>query len=258
MLKNLVRQIRPAPVGSLVAHMLGFSKRRILSTQYGRFLVNPMSNFGFALEHSSYEPAMTAALNRHLKRGHTFVDLGANEGYFSVIASGLLGPEGKVIAVEPQSRLQDVLRENFALNDCSNIQCLRAVISDRVDTKTLHLTSELNNGGSSLFRSTRYPLQKEQVQSLTLDGLIKTSGIERCDLMKVDIEGGEYEVFMCSEPVLRAGVIRRIALDIHYSLLERQGRSGKKLHEVILDCGYSVNDETGVAIYTFKERDNCT
>ncbi|MEP6714505.1 MAG: FkbM family methyltransferase, partial [Terriglobia bacterium] len=126
------------------------------------------------------------------------------------------------------------------------------VISDRTQTMQLHLASPLNNGGSSLFRHTKYPLRKQDVQGLTLAEFLTRYKIGKCDLMKVDIEGGEYEVFMTAGETLKSGVLRRIALDIHHPLLERRGLSGRDLHEHVLACGYTVNDDLGMPVYTFN------
>ncbi|MEP6714094.1 MAG: hypothetical protein ABJC09_00890, partial [Terriglobia bacterium] len=127
---DFVRTLRPAPVATMVARVLGLSKRRTIETRYGRFSVNPMSRFGHKLSTlGEYEPSTTAVLTRYLEPGGTFIDMGANEGYFSVIGSGLVGPRGRVFAVEPQARLQSVLKANFALNDSHNVELIDAVIS---------------------------------------------------------------------------------------------------------------------------------
>jgi FkbM family methyltransferase len=249
---DFVRRLRPAPVGAAVAFAFGLSKRRVVSTKYGRFLANPMSVLGSSLVNGEYEPRTTAVLGECLEPGNVFIDLGANEGYFSVIGSKLVGSEGKVVAIEPQSRLQSVLHANLALNDCSNVHVVSAVLSSKTKQMQLHLGSPLNTGGSSLYRPTRYPLRKETVQSITLGELLSRISVVKCDLMKVDIEGGEYEVFMSAESVLRSGVIKRIFLEIHHSILERQGLSGKKLHERILACGYEMTDILGNWVYTFS------
>ena len=121
-LTELIRRIRPAPLGSAVANICGLNRRRVIETVHGRFLVSPVSHLGYQLTHGEYEPAMTAVLGRYLKQGDVFVDLGANEGYFSVIASPLVGSAGRVIAIEPQSRLQNTIQENLALNGCNNVK----------------------------------------------------------------------------------------------------------------------------------------
>jgi hypothetical protein len=84
---DIVRRIRPAPLGSAVANFSGLSKRKSVQTPHGTFFLNPVSNFGYSLMFNDYEPAMRAVLQKYLSPGGVFIDLGANEAYFSVLAS---------------------------------------------------------------------------------------------------------------------------------------------------------------------------
>jgi FkbM family methyltransferase len=252
---NLVRRIRPAPLASAIANLSGLSRRQPVRTAHGSFLVNAVSNLGYQLMFGDYEPSMRAVLQRYLKPGDVFIDLGANEGYFSVLASGLVGPGGTVIAVEPQSRLQSVIRANLTLNHCSNVRVLQAVVSSTTDPVEIELASEMNTGGSSLFSRTKYPLKRELVPSFTIAAFLEQTGVERCDLMKVDVEGAEYDVFIGAGEILKSGLLRNIALEIHGDILERRGLSGAELHEWILSCGYQLNDELGNWVYTSSRSD---
>jgi FkbM family methyltransferase len=78
---------------------------------------------------------MGAVLRRYLRPGAVFIDMGANEGYFSVLASGVVGPSGAVIAVEPQSRLQGVIQTNLDANACLNVRLVRCVVIVSIPAK---------------------------------------------------------------------------------------------------------------------------
>jgi FkbM family methyltransferase len=248
---SLVVRLRPAPLAEAVAAICGLNKRRSVQTECGVFWLNPVSNLGRHLIGGEYEPQMVAVLRRYLQTGSVFVDLGANEGFFSVIASQIVGPSGAVIAVEPQSRLQNVIQTNLSLNTCYNVRLVRAVLSSQTEMARLQLSTEMNTGGSSLYDNTRYPRPSEEVRSFTLAEFLSRTGTPRCDLMKVDIEGAEYDVFMNAQAILKSGVIRNIALEIHNSVLERRGLSGMDLHQTILDCGYTLCKELGPWVYRF-------
>jgi FkbM family methyltransferase len=248
---GFIRRLRPAPLAAVIASICRLNKRRTLRTEDGTFLVNPISRLGFELATGHhYEPNMVEVLRKYLQPGSVFIDLGANEAYFSVIASQIVGPRGTVVAVEPQSRLQSVIQANLTLNTCYNVRVVRAVVSSQTGIVPLQLSSELNNGGSSLFRSTRYRVPTEEVRSVTLAEFLSRTGIERCDLMKVDIEGAEHDVFMTSTDILKSGTIRNIALEIHHSILEDRGLSGNELHHAILNCGYRLHDDLGHWVYS--------
>jgi len=252
---DLLLTVRPAALGSLLAAAFRLNKRRLVRGRYATFFIDPVSNFGAAILKGEYEPQMREVLCRYLSPGGLFIDLGANEGYLSVLASQLVGPRGTVIAIEPQSRLQHVICTNLQANDCFNVRLVRCVVSDTTGKAQLSLAPTVNTGSSSLFRPTKYSLPTEEVPSLRLSDLIDRLGVERCDLMKVDIEGAEYDVFLSATEVLRKGIFRHIALEIHTTILERRRLSADHLHRHMIDCGYELNTELGHSLYSFGNKD---
>jgi FkbM family methyltransferase len=250
-LASLLLRVRPAPVASLVARLCGLNKRRLVRTGHGVFFVNPVSNMRAGILAGDYEPHMRAVLERYLFPGAVFIDLGANEGYFSVLAAKLVGPKGAVIAVEPQSRLQAVIQANFEANACYNARLIRCVVAGQTEKTRLSLAPEVNSGGSSLFPHTKYAQPMEEVRSYRLGDFLDRAGIEGCDLMKVDIEGAEFDVFMQAGDVLRTGILKHVSLEIHGSILASRGLSGDTLHQHMLRNGYEVNTELGNWVYSF-------
>lgn len=251
-LHNLLLHLRPAFLGSLVASLFRLNKRRLVRTTHGTFFINPISNFGSIVLESEYELPMRNVLTRYLSSGGVFIDLGANEGYFSVLASQLVGPKGTVIAIEPQSRLQNVIQINLAANDCFNVRVIKCVVSDNTGIMTLSLAPSQNTGSSSLFPQVKYPLSSEIVRSLCLSDLLDKLGLDRCDLMKVDIEGAEYDVFMPAAEVLRKGVIKHLAIEIHNSVLRNRGLCGDDLHRHMIENGYTLNEQLGPWVYSWS------
>lgn len=237
-LAELITRIRPMPLAAAAARISGMSKRRPVRTDNGVFWLNPVTNLGRALQRGPYEPALEATLRKYLYPGAVFIDLGANEGYFTVIASGLVGPSGQVIAIEPQFRLQSVIAANLALNNCFNVRLARAVVAGRTEPVELSMTSEINSGASSLFPATKYRLPTEAVQGYTLADFLNRCAVGGCELMKVDIEGAEYDVFMAAGDVLRSGIIRTIAIEFHPRAFKRRGLSQNELGAFIESCGY--------------------
>ena len=127
---NWLLKVRPAFVASFLMKIL-FINRSVIDTDYCKFYVDPVSNFGNAIvSDHSYEEEVLESLEGLLTPGDTFLDLGANEGFFSILASKIVGTEGKVIAIEPQTRLQSVLVRNIAENNAFNINVYQRVISD--------------------------------------------------------------------------------------------------------------------------------
>lgn len=250
---RILRQVRPAAFASGLSTLCGLTRRKPFPTPHGLFAVSPVSIFGGCLlEKGEYEPQVIAVLRKYLHSGNTFVDLGANEGYFSVIASRLVGPGGRVIAVEPQSRLQAVIHTNLGLNDCANVEVQHILLSGVDGEMDLMLTPEASPGASSIYAShqkLRSILPKERVASRTLGSFLASAQMVGCDLMKVDIEGAEWDVFMNAGEVLRSGIIRHMVIEIHNRVLEARGLSGGDLDRFIRGCGYTLDDSLGPWVY---------
>lgn len=251
---DLLLKVRPAPLASLLATAFRLNKRRLVRGKHATLFIDPVSDFGAAILKDEYEPQMRKVLGRYLSPGGQFIDLGANEGYFAVLASEIVGSRGTVIAIEPQSRLQHVIHTNLQVNDCFNVRVVRCVVSDKTGKAQLSLTATVNTGGSSLFRPTKYSLPTEEVPSFCLSDLSDRLGVEHCDLMKVDIEGAEYDVFISAAEVLRKGIFRHIALEIHGAILERRGLSADHLHKHMVECGYELNTDLGHSVYSFGRK----
>lgn len=132
-----------------------------------------------------YEPHLTRLFLETLKAGDVFLDLGANLGYFSLLASTLVGESGKVIAFEPNAQNLQLLYSSIIENQFKNIKVYPVAASD--SPQILKLTSFGSNGyleaasaGNSNFQF---------VQSVVADDLLGAEA--RLDVVKMDIEGYE-------------------------------------------------------------------
>jgi FkbM family methyltransferase len=247
-------RVRPAFVGSFLKKVLRI-RRRVVETSQGRFFVDPASEFGRALcSPRGYEPQLISSLQTLLKAGDTFVDVGANEGFYSILASRLVGASGIVICVEPQSRLQAILFRNIAENAAHNVHVFQRAIGDAVGIATLCITPDVNTGASGLFRMTRYKLPTESVPQTTLTNLLKLLNLPRIKLMKIDIEGFEYEAVLGSRELFEQGVIEHLALELHPHILKARGKREADILDFLTASGYVRNDACQSFILTHSRR----
>jgi len=122
-------------------------------------------------------------------RGKLFVDVGANVGFYSLL---LHRNFGRVVAVEPHPRNMRVLKENARSMGAKNITCVTKAVSEK-DGNTVPLFSGSHDGAHSLLRRSTISSQEYfPVETITLSSLLKD--FERVDLVKVDVEGAEWEV----------------------------------------------------------------
>jgi FkbM family methyltransferase len=89
-----------------------------------------------------WEPTETDYVLDHLSEGDTYIDIGANIGYYSVLASNIVGAHGRVYCFEPEPLNFSLLKTNLAMNDASNATARQAAVSDNSDGATLHLSAD--------------------------------------------------------------------------------------------------------------------
>ena len=107
-----------------------------------------------------YEAHLSAVFEKYCTSGMTVVDVGANLGYYSLLASRLVGPTGRVVALEPNSENCRLLLSSLRLNDTSNVQLL-PVAADKATGWAYYSTHVGSNGGliddGELLSRTRAP-----------------------------------------------------------------------------------------------------
>lgn len=147
-------------------------------------------------------------LQQRLRSGATFFDIGANQGEFSVYAAHLVGPAGRVVAFEPVSALRDWLEKNVAANGLKNVAIQPVALGDQdamlpIYGAPLAFDDGTDNAGLPTLHAMQGREQRiEEVPVRRLDDLIESLGIERVDVMKLDIEGSEFAALRGAENLL--------------------------------------------------------
>jgi FkbM family methyltransferase len=250
LLYRAIMRLRPAPLGALLKKLFHI-KRVYTSTGEINLYVDPVSQFGITiLESGEYELETSRAIRNYVKQGDMFLDIGANEGYFSLLAAKLVGDDGRVYAIEPQTRLKPILLRNFQINQVRNVRLVPCAISDKVGTVPIYLSPNINSGASGLNRTTRYSVQTERVHSLTLSELFSLLSLEFCDALKLDVEGFEYEAIMGSQAIFRERRVGVIILELHSALLQKRHLNPQVIVRFLHECGYSRDIRFGTLVFT--------
>jgi FkbM family methyltransferase len=135
----------------------------------------------------AYEPHVAAALDRLVPEGGTVVDVGANVGYHTLRAAVRVGSAGRVLAVEANPENARLLAATIARNRLANVDLLPLALADR--RGHLHFGSHVGSNGGVLPDDPTALVSGRGtvVPCIRLDEL----GLERCDVMKIDVEGAE-------------------------------------------------------------------
>jgi FkbM family methyltransferase len=145
---------------------------------------------GTLLLFGMWEPDVSKVIERNLSPGDVFVDVGANVGYDTLLASGRVGPTGKVVAIEASPRTFRLLTRNLELNDAANVRAVNVAVFGRVAKLDLYEGVE-NNIGSMTTLGSRGGKRVTSVDAMPLDKILTADEISRLRLIKMDVEGAE-------------------------------------------------------------------
>lgn len=174
-----------------------------------------------------WDDGAAAAVRRRLKPGELFVDVGANVGYFSLLAAKL---GGRVIAFEPNPECRAVFAHNIALNGFRNIDVRATGIADRRGQDVLHVESEENLGAGSL---KSVGGNSFAVEVDTLDGQLAG---ESPAIVKLDIEGAELMALRGGAQTLAR--TRAVICEVSEFSLRELGGSKEELFATMAEHGF--------------------
>ena len=193
---------------------------------------------------TDYEPGTTDFLKRILKKGMNVINVGANIGYFTLLAAREVGPEGKVFAFEPFPKTVEILEKNILTNGLKNIEVELKAVSNKTDFATL-LT-----GGSSLHNfisKKKFPqLTENKVPTITVDEFLKNKDIT-IDFIQIDAEGQEPLIFEGMKKTLENKNLE-IIFEYNPFTLEFSDTTPDDLLDPIEKMGfllYLINENTG-------------
>jgi len=170
--------------------------------------------------------------NYHLLRsglriypGDVILDLGANEGVFTIMMAAIC-PKAKIISLEPVAKTYRQLISNLALNHSSNITSWKMGVGGSARTAQITIDN-VHSGGSSVYM-TPYPASHiETIHLTTLDEIFRMLQIDRCKILKIDVEGMEHETLLQTSVLPR---VDNVVAEIHINKrLQEMGYSVEKL-----------------------------
>jgi len=185
------------------------------------------------IRHSGiWEPYETSLLLDLLKPGSVFVDVGANIGYFTLLAASVVGEQGRVIAFEPDPANMRLLKASCSKNGFEyRVEAVQAGLSSAGQAGELYLSDD-NLGDHQVFASGE---DRRSLPITLYNGSEYLQPIlERLDLLKVDTQGSEYDVIAGLIPLLRQlPRIPQIIIELTPYSLRQAGASGRTLIELL-------------------------
>jgi len=224
--------IRPLNLFKGVTQVAGFDKDLKVKLDLDEWIQQQIYFLGY------FDPTGIRFIKNQLYEGEIFVDIGANIGAYSLIASRLVGKSGKVIAFEPASKSFLRLLKNISLNSITNILPERLAVIDRSTQADLYISGSQNLGMSSIYHHDSETGITEKVEAISLDDYVEKKGISRISLIKIDIEGSEYLALKGMQKVL-TGMRPKILVELKEETLKNSGYTEKDVMTLFEKAGYS-------------------
>jgi len=188
-----------------------------------------------------HEQHTTWMIERELLRGdQVYLDLGANIGYFSLLASRIVGPKGKVFSFEPEPRNFSCLVKNKELNGYTQMNPFQKAASDKDGKTTLyicpydtgHHTIRQSEGITSYETNAKFDKDRitaVDVPTISIDAFLKEQNIAEVDLIKIDVEGAEFLAINGMKETLKGCKNTKIIMEFFPLLIEKMGNSPERL-----------------------------
>lgn len=249
MTPKLRDRMRSSPVFPIYAAVYSWVGRRLGSGLYPiqggpakglRIWVEPHLRRGYLA--GLYEPDVTRAIEAHCSAGMTTIDIGAHRGYFTLIMSRIVGPEGRCIAFEPEPDNARFLRTTIAANHLTNVRVEQLAIGAASGTVAFrgHELSTMGRLDALVGESSRHAFgDYVMVEATTLDAYATSLPLDRLDFAKVDVEGAERMVIDGASETLRRF---RPTLLIEVHDFERAEAHARTLVTMLRELDYAVND----------------
>ena len=199
------------------------------------------------LETGEWEPESWQVMRAQLGNGATFVDVGAQIGYYSLKAAKVVGPSGHVIAIEPNPETLKKLNANVQASG-ANVTVAPVACSDAEAMLDLFAASAANTGETSLSKANAAQSgtvgNTYRVRARPLDDIVRESGVSRVDVIKVDVEGAEFLVLKGAQETL-AKYHPMVLVEIIDRQLREMGSSAAELRLFLKGHGYTERKSVG-------------
>jgi FkbM family methyltransferase len=203
-----------------------------------------------------WEPNLTEWIRQRLRAGDTFIDVGANIGYYSLLASALVGTSGSVVAIEALPQIFGILKRNLQVNSASNVRAVNVAAWDRNDVVQVFTQPDNPPGTTTLIPAwaEKWNLSARcEVPAAPLSTVLSWDEMQAARLIKIDVEGAEWHVLSgMSSMICAARKDLEIIVEVAPRMLEAEGITCQDLLHLFSTWGfnsYRIDNDYSAASY---------
>ena len=182
----------------------------------------------------NYEIEEIKLFKEMLHEDSIVIDIGANIGYYSLIASKYIGKKGKVYAFEPVPENYELLVKNIKANNLKNIIPIKKAVY-KENTTTMIYLDKYNKGSHSIVKGNipQYSGIGINIKTIKLDDFLKENKIKKVDVIKIDTQGSEEFIFEGMKDLIKNNADLKILTEFWLEGLKRSGSNPKKFLDKI-------------------------
>ena len=193
-----------------------------------------------ALHFGVYEKAETRFFQSACRDGMTFLDVGANLGYYTALAARAVGPNGRVLAVEPDPDSFGYLEQTIAANAVGNVEAFPVAASDAPAILPLYISTD-NRGDNRLYASDGERPQVE-VKARPLETLLRDNKIDTVDLIKIDVQGYEPKVIAGLRETITASPNLTLLTEFWPQGIDEAGEDANEFLQTLRELGLTLHE----------------
>jgi FkbM family methyltransferase len=230
----------------------------LIRLPFGMWWIAKRSALDYDLLANSFENAELRFVERFLKPGMTVVDVGAHHGLYTLLASKLVGPTGKVIAFEPSPRERQRLTQHLRLNGLKDVQVETCALGSDEGSAELYLADGANDWCNSLRKPVESASSRVVVQVHRLDDMLSRSKLRKVDFLKLDVEGAELDTLKGASKLLSENLRPVVLVEVYDIRTMPWGYKAKEIVRHLSRFNYQlfILKENGSLIGISSDRDS--
>lgn len=220
-----------------ILKLLGFiSDGEMVKTSYGFSIESRFLDNTYLLSLSRNNIELERLISEVPHQG-CFIDIGANNGFFTLLAAKTLGREGLILSFEPQRKLFASIVRCAEANKFSNVHVFNIAVSDRCSS--ISMSQNKSHSGSSRLTIDGKAIDESWSANIDEDMLLIPKMIgKRNILIKIDVEGHEYNALKGIMGIIKSGKVYKILIEINETNLNKYGSTSSKIYEIMKNNGF--------------------
>jgi len=195
----------------------------------------------------AWENPVTKIYAKYLRKGAITIEVGANMGYYTLLAASLVGHRGKVIAFEANRALSELLYKsvdiNYYLHHC---EIINKAVADKTGTLTFRIIKEHMGTSSAApfdqeyLDNSRDTMEETTVESVSLDEFLEERGMHHVDVIKIDAEGSEPLIFKGLQKTLEKSEDLTVIFELNAGMIRAMGHDPGEMLESLVEKGFAL------------------